>query len=125
MISRLPGVGRFCLTMKYGRHFLRGEEWHIDTGQGLRNTRPPPEAQRTRVDGPGPPRRGAGPAHRGEARRSRVPLLWDLERFTALLAGAETEARSRQPLGRPRALEEISALMNNSAHARVESSRSG
>ena len=61
----------------------------------------------------------------GETRRSRVPLLWDLERFTALLAGAETEARSRQPLGRPRALEEISALMNNSAHARVESSRSG
>ena len=46
-----------------------------------------------------------------EAHRSRVPLLWDLERYTALPAGAETGAHFRHPLERPQALAEISALM--------------
>ena len=51
------------------------------------------------------------------ALQSRVPLLWDLERYTAVLAGSETGARFRQPLEKRTALEEIAALMEDSAHA--------
>ena len=51
------------------------------------------------------------------ARRSGVPLLWDLERYTAVLAGMETGAHFRQPLEKWMALEEISALMEDSSHA--------
>ena len=29
----LLGIGRFCLTVKYGRYSLRGEDWRLDTGR--------------------------------------------------------------------------------------------
>ena len=44
-------------------------------------------------------------------RRRRVLLLWDLEPYTGKLAEAATDARFRQPLDKPLALEEISALL--------------
>ena len=44
---------------------------------------------------------------------SRVPLLWDLERCIATLAGAATGGHFRQPLERQMALEEISALLED------------
>ena len=139
----LLGVGRFCLTVKYGRYSLRGGNWYVDTGSGLRGTRSPLvqaqlEAQQVSQDlqlrlrrsvpvSPALvlPDMGQDRRIEREARRSRVPLLWDLERYTAQLAGAETGAHFRQPLERTQALEEISALMDNSAHAGVGSSRAG
>ena len=139
----LLGVGRFCLTVKYGRYSQRGRDWHVDTGSGLRGARSPlDEAQmeatqfsrelqlRLRRSAPVSPALALPDMERDrrierEARRSGVPLLWDLERYTALLAGAETGAHFRQPLERPQALEEISALMDNSAHAGVVPSRAG
>ena len=142
-ITWLLGVGRFCLTVKYGRHSLRGGDWHVDTGSGLRGTRSPlDEAQleamqvsqdlqlRLRRSVPVSPAlvlpdMGRDRRIEREARRDRIPLLWDLERYTALLAGAETGAHFRQPLERTQALEEISALMDNSAHAGVRASRAG
>ena len=47
------------------------------------------------------------------ARRSGVPLLWDLERYTGKLAEAATGARFPQPLEKPLVLEEISALVED------------
>ena len=125
----LLGVGRFCLTVKYGRYSQRGRDWRVDTGSGLRSARSPldeaqMEAQQVSQDlqlwvrrsvpvSPALALPDMGRDRRMErmARRSRVPLLWDLERYTALLAGAETGAHFRQPLERTQALEEISALM--------------
>ena len=142
-ITWLLGVGRFCLTVKYGRYSLRGGDWHVDTGPGLRSARSPlDEAQieamqvsqdlqlRLRRSVPVSPALVLPDMKRDrrierEARRSRIPLLWDLERYTALLAGAETGAHFRHPLGRTQALEEISALMDNSSHAGVVPSRAG
>ena len=142
-ITWLLGVGRFCLTVKYGRYSLRGEDWHVDTGQGLRGARSPlAQAEleamqvsqdlqlRLRRSAPVSPALALPDMKRDrrierEARRNLVPLLWDLERYTALLAGAETGARFRQPLERRQVLEEISALMDNSAHAGVGASRAG
>ena len=142
-ITWLLGVGRFCLTVKYGRYSQRGRDWHVDTGSGLRSARSPlDEAQmeamqfsqelqlRLRRSVPVSPALALPDMGRDRriermARRSRVPLLWDLERYTALLAGAETGAHFRQPLERTQALEEISALMDNSAHAGLRASRAG
>ena len=142
-ITWLLGVGRFCLTVAYGRYSLRGGDWHVDTGSGLRSARSPlaqaeleamqvsQELQlRLRRSVPVSPALALPDMKRDRriermARRSRVPLLWDLERYTALLAGAETGAHFRHPLGRPQALEEISALMDNSAQAGVGASRAG
>ena len=142
-ITWLLGAGRLCLTVAYGRYSLRGGDWYVDTGQGLRGARSPlDEAQmeamqvsqdlqlRLRRSVPVSPALALPDMGRDrrierEARRSRVPLLWDLEGYTALLAGSETGAHFRQPLERPQALEEISALMDNSAHAGVGASRAG
>ena len=128
-IAWLLGIGRFCLTVEYGRHSLRGGDWHIDTGRGLRSTRSPlDQAQleamrvsevlqlRLRRSVPVSPALALPDTEHDRriermARRSRVPLLWDLERCTAKLAGAETARLSRQRLERRMALEEISALM--------------
>ena len=142
-ITWLLSVGRFCLTVAYGHYSLRGGDWHVYTGSGLRSARSPlDEAQmeamqfsrelqlRLRRRVPVSPALALPDMERDRriermARRSRVPLLWDLERYTALLAGAETGAHFRQPLERTQALEEISALMDNSAHAGVRASRAG
>ena len=35
-ITWLPGIGRLCLTVKYGRYSLKGADWYRDTGPGLR-----------------------------------------------------------------------------------------
>ena len=40
-ITWLLGVGRFCLTVKYGRYSLKGADWRIDTGSGARSTPSP------------------------------------------------------------------------------------
>ena len=47
-ITCLPGVGRFCLTVQYGRHSLRDGNWHIDTRAG--------PAAHAVAAGPGPAR---------------------------------------------------------------------
>ena len=39
----LPGIGRFCLTVQYGRYSLRDGNWRIDTRAGLRSTQSPLE----------------------------------------------------------------------------------
>ena len=127
-ITWLPGAGRFCMMVKYGQYFLKGEDWHIDTRAGLRSTQSPlEEAQLEALKVSEALRRRLGrsvpvaPAlvfpdterDRGMERlagRSRVPLLWDLEGCTARLAGAKTDPHLRQPL----ALAEISALLERS-----------
>ena len=140
-ITWLPGVGRFCLMVKYGRYSLRGTDWHIDTRAGLRSTQSPlqkvqfdalkvSETLRRRMGRSVP----ISPAlalidvkrDRGMERlasHSHVPLLWDLERYTARLAEAMTDPHFRQPLERSLALAEISALLERPDHAGVGVSR--
>ena len=122
-------VGRFCLTVKYGRHSLRGGQWCVDTGSGPRTTQSPLEEARVEAllvtetlqerlkrpltVAPALALFDTDPDRRIErlARRSRIPLLWGLEGCTGSLADAAAGGRLRQPLGRWQALEEISALM--------------
>ena len=128
-VTWLLDVGRFCLTVKYGRYTLRRGQWYIDTGSGLRSAPSPleqaqaeallvAEALQGRLKRPVP----VMPAviffdmdgdRRIErlARRSRVPLLWDLESYTGRLASAAAKARLCQPLERRHALREASALV--------------
>ena len=80
-ITWLPGVGRFCLTVKYGRYSLRGiglarrrlvgPPGHAvaagsGQGRGAAGKRGPAaraESPGARVASPGPVRHGGGPAH--------------------------------------------------------------
>ena len=125
----LLNIGRFCLTVKYGRHSLQSGQWRVDTGSGPRTTPSPLEEARgealsirdtlqERVNRPitvAPALAffDTDPDRRIErlARRSRIPLLWDLEGCTGKLADAAAGDRLRQPLERWPALAEISALM--------------
>ena len=109
-ITWLLGVGRFCLTVKYGRYSLRGEDWRLDTGPGLRAAPSPLEQARFEAFQVGEALRRrlnrrvpVSPAlalfdmkrdRRIEriARQGGVPLLWDLERCTGRLADAATGA---------------------------------
>ena len=142
-ITWLLGVGRFCLAVKYGRYSLKGADWHVDTGSGLRATASPldqaefealrvSEALRRRLNRRVP----VSPAlalfdmegdRRIErlARRSGVPLLWNLERYTGRLADTARDTRLGRSLEKSQALEEISALMENSPSVSVGSFRSG
>ena len=142
-ITWLLGVGRFCLTVKYGRHSLRGGDWCMDSGSGPRSVASPLElAQleamrvsqvlqlRLKRSVPVSPALALLDMERDRriertALLSRVPLLWDLERYTAVLAGPESGARFGQPLEKRTALEEIAALMEDSAHAGAVPSRAG
>ena len=103
-ITWLLGVGRFCLTVKYGRYSLRGEDWRLDTGPGLRAVPSPldqarfeafqvGEALRRRLNRrvPVSPALALFDMKRDRrierlARQGGVPLLWDLERCTGRLA---------------------------------------
>ena len=122
-------VGRFCLTVKYGRYSLQGGQWYIDTGSGPRITPSPLEQARVEAQSvretlqerlnrpitvaPALALFDTDPDRRIErlARRNRVPLLWDLEGCTGQLADTAAGGRLRQPLERWQALAEISALM--------------
>ena len=132
-VNWLPGVGRFCMIVKYGQYFLKGEDWHIDTRAGLRSTQSPLEqAQLEALKVSEALRRRLGrsvpisPAlalidvkrDRGMERlagRSRIPLLWDLERYTARLAETAIDPHFRQSLEKSLALAEMSALVESSA----------
>ena len=125
----LPHGARFCLTVRYGRYSLQSGQWRVDTGSGPRSTPSPLEQARIeaqsvretlqeRLNRP----ITVAPAlalfdtdlDRGIerlARRSRVPLIWDLEGCTGQLAAAAMGGRLRQPLERWQVLAEISALM--------------
>ncbi len=139
-VTWLPGVGRFCLTVKYGRYSLRDGDWYLDTRAGPGSTQSPldqarlealrvSETLRLRLGRSVP----VAPAlvfpdtkrdRRMErlASRDRVPLLWDLERYTARLAEAAAGPHFRQPLTERTALAEISALLERPALAGVGSS---
>ena len=115
--------------VKHGRYSLKGGQWRVDTGSGLRITPSPLEQARIeaqsirdtlqeRLKRPVP----VAPALAlfdtdpdrsivRLARRSRVPLLWHLEGCTGQLADAAAGYRLRQPLERWQVLVEISALM--------------
>ena len=128
-VTWLLDVGRFCLTVRYGRFSLKGGEWQVDDGSGPRIAPSPLEQARVetllireilqeRLKRPLPVAPALAlfdmePDRRieGLARQSRVPLLWDLEGCTGRLAAAATRAGLRQPLERRLALEEISALV--------------
>ena len=125
----LPHVGRFCLTVKYGLHSLQGGQWRVDTGSGPRITPSPLEQARVEAKtirealqerlnrpitvAPALALFDTDPDLSIErlARRSRIPLLWDLEGCTGQLADAAAGYRLRRPLERWQALAEISALM--------------
>ena len=120
-ITWLLGVGRFCLAVKYGRYSLKGADWHVDTGSGLRATASPldqaefealrvSEALRRRLNRRVP----VSPAlalfdmegdRRIErlARRSGVPLLWNLERYTGRLADTARDTRLGRSLEKSQA----------------------
>ena len=107
-ITWLLGVGRFCLAVKYGRYSLRGADWHVDAWSGLRITPSPldqarhealqvSEALQRRLNRRVP----VSPAlvlfeMEGDrsierlARRRRIPLFWNLERYTGTLVDAAT-----------------------------------
>ena len=111
----LPHVGRFSLMVKYGRYSLKGGQWRVDTGSGPRITPSPLEEARVeaqsiretlqeRLNRPitvapalalfdTDPDRGIERL----ARRSRVPLLWDLEGCTGQLADAAPDTGSASP----------------------------
>ena len=142
-ITWLLGVGRFCLTVKYGRYSLRGADWHVEAWSGLRSTPSPldqahhealrvSEALQRRLNRRVP----VSPAlvlfdmegdRRIErlARRRRIPLFWNLEHYTGTLAGVATGIRLGQSLERSQALEEISVLVGDPASVGVRSSRAG
>ena len=140
-ITWLPGVGRFCLTVKYGQYSLQGRDWYIDTRAGLRSTQSPLEqAQFEGLKVIEALRRQLGrsvpvaPAlvfidmkrDRGMERlasRSHVPQLWDLDRCTATLARAATGPHLHQSLESSQALAEISALLERSTPVGVGVSR--
>ena len=140
-VTWLLGVGRFCLTVRYGRFFLKGNEWYIDTGSGLRSTPSPLEQARVealltreilqeRLNRPLPVAPAlalldADPDRRieGLARRDRVPLLWNLEGYTGQLGDAAARAGLRHPLERWPALEEASALIEGVGPVGAVSSR--
>ena len=127
----LLDVGRFCLTVRYGRHFLQGGQWRVDTGSGPRITPSPLEQARVEAQSiretlqerlnrpitvaPALALFDTDPDRSIErlARRSRVPLIWSLEGCTGQLADAAAGYRLRQPLERRLALAEISALMED------------
>ena len=132
-VTWLLSVGRFCLTVRYGRFSLKGKEWHVDTGSGPQAVASPLEEAQVeallvtetlweRLHRPLPvapalalfdmdPDRGIERL----ARRSRVPLLWDLEGYTGRLADAAAGAGLRQPLERRQVLEEIPVLIEGVA----------
>ena len=115
--------------MKYGRYSLQGGQWHVDTGSGPRAT--PSSLEQAQVEAqsireilqerlnrpvtvaPALALFDTDPDRRIErlARRSRIPLLWDLEGCTGQLADAAAGYRHRQPLEQWQALAEISAFM--------------
>ena len=128
-ITWLLGIGRFCLTVKYGRYSLKGADWYLDSGSGPRAAPSPLDQARfealqvtgalqRRLNRRAP----VSPAlaffdmkedRRFErlARRSGVPLLWHLEGYTGRLADAPTDVGLRQSLERSQVLEEISSLV--------------
>ena len=128
-----------------GVHHLAARHWYDETGSGLRSTQSPLDQAQLEAMRVSQVLRLRLRLKRGVAvspalalpdmerdRRierivslSRVPLLWDLERCIATLAGAATGGHFRQPLERQLALEEISALLEDSAHGDVGSSRAG
>ena len=134
-------VGRFSLMVKYGLYSLRGGQWRVDTGSGPQIAPSPlaearVEAQSIReilqerlnrpiTVAPALALFDTEPDRRIErlARRSRIPLLWDLEGCTGQLADAVAGYRLRQPLERWQALAEISALMEGIDTVAAVSSR--
>ena len=134
-VTWLLGVGRFCLTVKYGSYSLRDGDWYIATRSGLRRTQSPlDQAQLEALRVSETLRRRLGrsvpvsPAlvffdmnrdrrMEGLASRERIPLLWALEGYTARLAEANTGPHFRQPLQRDLALAEISALLERPVQA--------
>ncbi len=140
-ITWLPGIGRFCLTVKYGRYSLRGRDWCIETGPGLQGAQSPldqAQLEAMRVGqvlqirlnriAPVSPALAIPDMERDRrieriAHQSRVPLFWDLERCTAMLAEAATDAHFRQPLQRTLVLDEISALLEDPGYVSVGTSR--
>jgi hypothetical protein len=122
-------VGRFCLTVKYAPHSLKRGKWRVETGSDPRTAQSPLEEARVEAllvtetlqerlkrpltVAPALALFDTDPDRRIErlARRSRIPLLWDLEGCTGKLADAAAGGRHRQPLERWEALTEISALM--------------
>lgn len=141
-ITWLLGIDRFCPTVKYGRYSLKGTYWHIETMAGLQSTQPPldqaqfealkvSEALRRRLGRRVPVR----PAlvfpdmerNRGMERlagRSRIPLLWNLEGYTAKLAEVAIDPHFPPSLERSPALAEISMLLGRPAHVSMTASRS-
>ena len=129
VIIWLLDAGWFCLMVKYGPHSLQGGQWRVDTGSGPQIMPSPLEQARgeaqsirnilqERLNRPitvvpalalfdtDPDR-----SIKRLTRRSRIPLIWDLEGCTGQLADAAAGYRLRQPLARWQALAEISALM--------------
>ena len=140
-VTWLLNAGRCCLTVRYGRFSLKGGEWYTDDGSGPRITPSPLEQAQVeallireilqeRLNRPLPVAPAlalldADPDRRieGLARRSRVPLLWDLEGCTGRLAAAAAGVGLRQPLGRRQVLAEVSALIEGAAPVGAGTSR--
>ncbi len=142
-ITWLPGAGRFCLIVQYGLYSMKGEDWYIDARAGLRGTQSPLEQaqlEALKVSEALGRRLGRSvpisPAlvfpdmerNRGMERlasQRRIPLLWDLEGYTARLAETAIHPHFRQPLEQSQVLAEISALLERSTPLSVGSFHAG
>ena len=124
----LIGGGRFCLTVRPGRHVLLKDAWHLETGASLQRI-PSPLAQawdevlltsraihrklRRRVMiAPAVAFPDTAPDARIQrvAQRSRVVVMWDLDGLTRLLVDAAASDPQRNPPTREQAEEEVAAL---------------
>lgn len=116
-VTWLPDVGRFCLTVKYGRHSLRDGDWYLETRAGPRSTQSPLDQARLEA-------RRVIETLRRRLRRS-VPVSPALafpdtkrDRGMERLAGPHF----RQPVTERTALAEIAALLERPVHAGVGTS---
>ena len=131
----LIGAGRFCLTVRAGRHVLLRDAWHLDTGASLqRITSPLAQAwdeavlasraihrklKRWASFTPAVYFPDTEPdAHiQRVAERSSVAPIWALDGFTRRLADAAAANSQLNPPSRRQASEEMSALINANAPA--------
>ena len=129
----LIGAGRFCLTVRPGRHVLLRDAWHLDNGAGLQRISSPlaqawdeallvsREVQRTL-------KRQASfmpavyfpdtepNAHiRQVAERSRVAAIWKPDGVARRLSDIMAADPQHNPPSRSQALEELNSLINPNA----------
>ena len=129
----LIGAGRFCLTVRPGRHVLLRDAWHLDNGAGLQRISSPlarawDEARLVSREVHRVLKRRASfmpavyfpdtepNAHiREVAERSRVAAIWKPDGVARRLSDIMAADPQHHPPSRSQALEELNSLINPNA----------